>query len=255
MLQIDLRGRVALVTGATGELGRVIARVLAECGADVLVHYHRAEGVAERLVAQIAAGGRRALALQADIGDPAAVLRLRDRAREGLGDPSIVVLAAVQQIHPWRRVLDATVADYESQHRTSVIHAVAVAQAFVPAMIERRYGRVIGVSSECAALAEPYQSAYVSGKRGMDGVLRVLAREVGPHGVTVNQVAPGWTISDRDRAAGAEVVPGYDERVPLRRRGDDREVAAAVAFLASDLAAFITGAFLPVSGGTVLPAI
>jgi len=101
----------------------------------------------------------------------------------------------------------------------------------------------------------PTQSAYVAGKRGMDGVLRVLAHEVGEHGITVNQVAPGWTVSEKDRAAGSEQQPEYSARIPLRRRGEDRDIAHAVAFLASDLAGFITGVYLPVSGGTVMPAI
>ena len=101
----------------------------------------------------------------------------------------------------------------------------------------------------------PSQSAYVAGKRGMDGVLRCLAREVGPHGITVNQVAPGWMVSDRERASGNERRPDYEASVPMRRRGSDADIANAVTFLASDLAAFITGVYLPVCGGHVMPAI
>ena len=89
----------------------------------------------------------------------------------------------------------------------------------------------------------------------MDGVLRVLAREVGRHQITVNQVAPGWTISEQDRAKGTERNSGYEASVPLARRGTDEEIANVVAFLASDLASFITGAFVPVCGGNVMPTI
>lgn len=99
------------------------------------------------------------------------------------------------------------------------------------------------------------QSAYVSGKRGMDGVLRVLAKEVGEHGITVNQVAPGWTESDRMREMEGDPQAGYAASVPLRRVGTDQEIANVVAFLASDLASFITGAYVPVCGGNVMPAI
>ena len=95
------------------------------------------------------------------------------------------------------------------------------------------------------------QSAYVAGKRGMDGVLRVLAREIGRHGITVNQVAPGWTISERDRARPTEDA-GYCQSVPLRRRGTDQEIANVVAFLASNLSSFVHGAFVPVCGGNVM---
>jgi 3-oxoacyl-[acyl-carrier protein] reductase len=86
----------------------------------------------------------------------------------------------------------------------------------------------------------------------MDGLYRVLAKEAGPYGITVNQVAPGWTISDRDRENNTEIAPQYSNRVPLNRRGTDQEIANAVLFLASNLSDFITGCCLPVSGGAVM---
>ena len=250
-MNIDLTGRTALVTGATGDLGRVMARTLAQCGADVAIHYLRNGDKAGELVEQIRTMGRRAVAAQADVTDLQSVLAMADAVRAGLGAPDIVVDNAVIQ-YRWTSVLEQAPEDYESQFRSCVMQNVHMAKAFVPAMIEKGYGRFIAISTECALQNNPGQSAYVSGKRGMDGVLRVLAREVGPHGITVNQVAPGWTISDRDRAAGTESNPGYEANIPLRRRGTDREIANAVAFLASDLAGYITGAMLPVSGGSVM---
>jgi 3-oxoacyl-[acyl-carrier protein] reductase len=89
----------------------------------------------------------------------------------------------------------------------------------------------------------------------MDGVLRVLAREIGPHQITVNQVAPGWTITERVRREGTHRQEAYEAAVPLKRRGEDQEIAHVVAFLASDLASYITGAYIPVCGGNVMPAI
>jgi 3-oxoacyl-[acyl-carrier protein] reductase len=89
----------------------------------------------------------------------------------------------------------------------------------------------------------------------MDGVYRILAKEIGEHGITVNQVAPGWTISDADRERGTERSESYEAGVPLKRRGTDQEIANAVAFLASDLASFITGVYIPVCGGNVMPTI
>jgi 3-oxoacyl-[acyl-carrier protein] reductase len=99
------------------------------------------------------------------------------------------------------------------------------------------------------------QSAYVAGKRGMDGVLRVLAREVGEFGITVNQVAPGWTITEKFDGKLPEGADEYAESLPLKRMGTDCEVANVLAFLASDLASFITGAYIPVCGGNVMPTI
>ena len=101
----------------------------------------------------------------------------------------------------------------------------------------------------------PGQSAYVAGKRGMDGVLRVLAKEIGPYQITVNQVAPGWTITEQVRRAGTQRQDAYEAAVPLKRRGEDQEIANVVAFLASDLASYITGAYIPVCGGNIMPAI
>jgi len=192
--------------------------------------------------------------VKADVSEQAGVLAMRDRLRADLGDPDILVNNAVIQ-YRWTRILEQDPADYEGQYRSSVLHSVLMAQAFVPAMIAKRWGRVIGISTECVMQNHPTQSAYVAGKRGMDGVLRCLAREVGEHQVTVNQVAPGWMISDRDRSAHSEVQAGYTASVPLQRRGVDQDIANAVAFLASDLAGFISGAWLPVCGGNVMPSI
>ena len=253
-MNIDLRKKVVVVTGATGNLGRVIARTLAGCGSDVGVHFHSNEAAAGELCREIEGLGRRAIVLSGDVGSEKDVYAMRDRMGVELGAPHIIVNNAVVQ-YSWVSVLDQATADYESQFRSCVLQNVLMAKAFVPAMIEEKWGRVIAINTECALQCAPNQSAYVSGKRGMDGVLRVLAREVGPHGVTVNQVAPGWMIAERDRSAGTERQPDYEKNIPLRHRGEDQEIANAVAFLASDLAGFITGAFLPVCGGNVMTAI
>ncbi len=254
-LSLDLTGHVAVVTGATGQLGRAMARTLAQCGADVAINYLRNAEMAERLHGEVTAMGRRALAVQADVTDKAQVLAMRDAVTEELGAADIIVNNAVIQ-YDWTSVLEQSPEDYESQFRSCVLHNVLMAQAFVPGMIAGgKGGRVIGINTECAMQNFPSQSAYVAGKRGMDGVLRILAKEVGPHGITVNQVAPGWTISDRARAEGSEDQPGYSATVPLRRRGTDQEIANVVAFLASGLASYITGLYVPVCGGNVMPAI
>lgn len=253
-MNIDLSGRLALVTGASGELGRTMSRTLAACGADVALTYLSNAARAESLATEIAATGRRARAFRVDVTDAASITALRESVKAWHREPDILVNNAVVQ-YPWLSVLEQPTKDFESQFRSCVLHNVHMAQAFVPAMITRGWGRVIAINTECAMQNLPGQSAYVAGKRGMDGVLRVLAREVGPHAITVNQVAPGWTVSDRDRANGTEINDGYAKNVPLRRRGTDQEIANAVAFLASDLASFITGAYLPVCGGNVMPAI
>ena len=254
-MQIDLSGKVAVVTGGSGELGRVMARTLAGCGADIAVNYLNNKEKAESVAAEVKALGRKAITVRADVTVQGDVQAMQKAVTRSLGDADIIVNNAVIQIHPWSSVLEEAIADYESQFRSCVLHNVLMSQAFVPAMIAKKWGRVIGINTECAMQNFAGQSAYTAGKRGMDGVLRVLAKEIGQHNITVNQIAPGWMISDKQRETGEEKQPDYERNVPLRRRGTDQDIANAVAFLASDLAGFITGVYLPVAGGNVMPAI
>lgn len=254
MIPIDLSGKVALVTGATGELGRVMVRTLARAGADVVIHYHRNRAKAISLMGECRDMGRRVVVVQADIAVKRDIEAMRDTVQAALGAPDIIVNNAVIQ-YDWTSVLDQAEADYESQFRSCVLQNVLMAKAFVPSMKDKGWGRVIGINTECTMQCWKGQSAYVAGKAGMDRVLRVLAKEVGEHGITVNQVAPGWTLSENAGAPGAGTPTTYQDSVPLKRRGTDQEIANVVAFLASDLASFITGAYVPVCGGNVMPTI
>jgi len=253
-MEIDLKGRIALVTGGSGQLGRVICRSLADCGADVAIHYHQNETQARKLLAELTGKGVRAMIVQADVTDEASILSMKAQVEAQIGAPDIIVNNAVIQ-YEWTSVLEQDLADYESQFRSCVLHNVLMTKAFVPAMVQKKWGRVIAINTECVLQNFPSQSAYVAGKRGMDGVLRVLAKEIGEHQVTVNQVAPGWMISaDVPDGAGEEEL-AYKANVPLKRRGYDQDVANLVVFLASDLAQFISGQYISVSGGNVMPAI
>ncbi|MFP4013977.1 MAG: SDR family NAD(P)-dependent oxidoreductase [Chitinispirillaceae bacterium] len=253
-MKIDLTGKTVLITGATGELGRVIARTCVSCGADVAIHYYKNSEMAEKLAREIREKGRRAQTFQADVTDHDQIRAMKDHFRSTLGAPQIIINNAVIQ-YTWKPLLEQDLSDYESQFRSCIMHNVSMVKAFVPGMIKNGFGRVISVNSECAMQMLPTQSAYVAGKRGMDGLLRVLAREVGEYGITVNQVAPGWTESEKIRTCRPEGTDSYAGTVPLRRMGTDQEVANVIAFLASDLASFITGAYIPVCGGNVMPAI
>ncbi|OXS60921.1 short-chain dehydrogenase [Cohnella sp. CIP 111063] len=253
-MKIDLGKRTALVTGATGQLGRVMAKTLAQCGANVAIHYRSNENQARALQEELTSLGVRSAIVKADITDWQSIAGMKQEIEAKLAPIDIVVANAVAQ-YQWTSILEQAPEDYASQFDSCVMQSVYLAKAFAPGMIERKWGRFVGINTECAMQNFPTQSAYIAGKRGMDGIYRVLAKEIGEHGITANQVAPGWTISERDRENHTERNEAYEQSVPLRRRGTDQEIANAVAFLASDLASFITGAYIPVNGGNVMPAI
>jgi 3-oxoacyl-[acyl-carrier protein] reductase len=203
------------------------------------------------LVAEIEGMGRRALAVQADISKEADVNKMRDIAFDTFGDIHIVVNNAVTQ-YTWKTILEQDLADFQSQFDTCIMQSVLTAKAFLPEMLKRKSGRFIGINTECSALCLADSGAYAAAKRGMDGLYRVLAKEVAANGINVNQVAPGWTVSEREREQVNEFAHEYIARVPLGRRGTDEEIANTVLFLSSDLASFITGVCIPVSGGIVM---
>jgi len=252
MIPIDLSNKVAVITGGSGALGRVMVRTLAEAGADIAICYYRDAESAHGLQAEITAKGVRATIVQADVTNQDSINTMCDAVVNTLGAADIIVNNAVIQYN-WTSVLEQSPEDYESQFQSCVLHNVYMAQAFVPAMIEAEWGRVISINTECSMQNFAGQSAYTSGKRGMDGVLRVLAKEVGAHGITVNQVAPGWTISEKSVASESD--EHYWSKVPMQRRGTAQEIANIVLFLASDLASYVTGAYIPVCGGNVMPTI
>lgn len=252
MIPIDLSNKVAVITGGSGALGRVMVRTLAEAGADIAICYYRDAESAHGLQAEITAKGVQAAVVQADVTNQDSINTMRDTVANTLGAADIIVNNAVIQYN-WTSVLEQAPEDYESQFQSCVLHNVYMAQAFVPAMIEAGWGRVISINTECSMQNFAGQSAYTSGKRGMDGVLRVLAKEVGAHGITVNQVAPGWTISEKSVASESD--EHYWSKVPMQRRGTAQEIANVVLFLASDLASYVTGAYIPVCGGNVMPTI
>ena len=252
MIPIDLSKKVAVITGGSGALGRVMSRTLAKAGADIAICYYRDEATARLLQDEITSSGVRAMIVQADVTNQGSINTMRDAVVKTLGPADIIVNNAVIQ-YTWTSVLEQSPEDYESQFESCVLHNVFMAQAFVPGMIESGWGRVISINTECSMQNFARQSAYTSGKRGMDGVLRVLAKEVGADGITVNQVAPGWTISEKSESKAAD--EHYWSNVPMQRRGTAQEIANVVLFLASDLASYITGAYIPVCGGNVMPTI
>ena len=260
MKSIDLANKVAVVTGGAGQLGRAMVRGLAECGANVVICYYSQADFANELKKEVQDKyDIRALSVKVDVTDMESILTMKEFVNKELGIVDIIVNNAIIW-HEWKTILEQDKESYESQFRSSVLHGIFMAKAFVPDMKEKRYGRVIGINTECTMQMLPYQSAYVSGKRAMDGIYRILAKEVGEYNITVNQVAPGWTISENQgEVDGTEKSIKQDypyiSIVPLKWRPTDTDIANCVCFLASDLAKFISGVYLPVCGGNVMPCV
>lgn len=253
-MEINFKGKTVIITGATGYLGRVMVRTFAKCGADVIIHFLKNYEMAESLKNEVLSENRQVMLAQADITKQSDIIHMKEQIENDFKMPDIVVNNAVIQ-YQWTSILDQEISDFESQFESCVMHNVYMAKAFIPYMKAKREGRFIGINTECSMLNNANSGAYASAKRGMDGIYRVLAKEVGPYNITVNQVAPGWTISDRDRRNNTEHPQEHEARLPLRRRGTDQEVANAVIFLASEFASYITGAYIPVCGGNCMPAI
>ncbi|WP_028650002.1 SDR family NAD(P)-dependent oxidoreductase [Nocardiopsis sp. CNT312] len=249
----ELNGRLALVTGATGGIGSAIARTLADSGARVALAHFATPAQAHALAQQITSRQGTADTFEADLRSPTAPAELYDRVHERMGSPDILVTAAGD--YPRTPHADLTRQRWEECLSLNLTVHHLLAQVAAPAMATRGHGRIVTVGSVLAATGRHGLADYIAAKAGLEGLTRALARELGTHAVTVNCVAPG---SIRGPAEN-RVVPDPKAmekrqlaRQCLQRRGQPEDVAAAVEFLASDEAGFITGQTLRVDGGWVL---
>lgn len=242
--------RVALVTGSSRGLGRATALELARQGHAVAVHYVRGAEAADAVVDQIRSAGGRAEAFGADVADPEACADLIKRVQESLGGLDVLVnnagvtrdtLALRMKRDDWDAVLD-----------TNLSSAFHLAKAALRGMLRTGWGRVVNVSSVVAIMGNVGQANYIAAKAGLLGLTKALAAEYAGKGVTVNAVAPGFIESDMTEALGDEVRAAYLARIPAGRFGQPEEVAAAIAFLASEAAGYVNGQTLTIDGGMVM---
>jgi 3-oxoacyl-[acyl-carrier protein] reductase len=242
-------GKVAVVTGASRGIGRAIAQRLGGEGARVVVNYASSPQAAEEVVQSIQATGGQAAAFQADVGQMDQAKALVEHAIERFGDLHILVnnagiirdgLILTMKEDDWDRVLQTNLKSTFNCSKAAVRH-----------MLRKRYGRIINISSVAGQMGNPGQTNYSASKAGQIGFTKALAREVASRSVTVNAVAAGFIdtgIWDRLEARKDELTA----LIPLGRVGLPEEVAHAVAFLASDEAAYITGHVLSVDGGMAM---
>jgi 3-oxoacyl-[acyl-carrier protein] reductase len=242
---IDLAGRVALVTGASRGIGRAVALALAQAGARVVAAARGAH--AEDTAAAIAAAGGEALAVSADVTRPAEVEAMVRAALERFGRLDILVNNA--GIARDQLLLRMSRDDWDAVLETNLTAAFTCTQAVLRPMLKARSGRIVLVSSVVGQMGNAGQTNYAASKAGLIGFAKALAREVASRRITVNVVAPGLIDTDMTRALTADAREAWESRIPLGRLGTPEDVAAAVCFLASDGAAYITGQVVAVNGG------
>jgi 3-oxoacyl-[acyl-carrier protein] reductase len=250
-MSYDLKGKVALVTGASRGLGAAIAVQLGACGAAVAVNYFGSPQKAERVVGQIREAGGKAEALRADVRDEAEVAALVARVEKALGPVDVLVINATGP-QPFIRIEDLTWRACLDQLEFFVKSPLLLTKAVLGPMKAKRSGRIIHIGSEVFERGVPEFSNYVSAKGAQLGLTRSWAMELAAWGITVNLVAPGWIPTERHANDPQSAKDAYAAAVPLRHMGRPEDVAEAVAFLASDAAGFITGQKLSVNGGNTL---
>jgi 3-oxoacyl-[acyl-carrier protein] reductase len=242
----SLKDKVALVTGASFGIGRATALALAGAGAKVAAAARTRDRL-ERVVAEITAAGGEAIAVTMDVADHAQVKAGFQQTLERFGRLDILVNNAgiVRDGLALRMKLD----DWEAVIRTNLTGAHLCSQQALATMVRQRSGRIINVSSVVAQSGNPGQANYVAAKAGLIGLTKALAIEISSRNITVNAVAPGFIETPMTDPLPQNIKNQLLERIPLGRMGKDSEVAAAIVFLASDEAAYITGHVLDINGG------
>lgn len=247
-MSFDLNNRVALVTGSSKGLGKAMVLELAKAGAKVAINYANSREPAERTLAEVAATGAACCLIQGDVTDERDIAHLCDEVASTLGPIDILVPNATCD-QPELPFEEYDWAFFQRMLDFFVKSPVLLTKACLPHMKRQGWGRIIQITSEVFTIGVAPFSAYVAAKGGQVGLSRSLARELAPHGITVNMVAPGWIPVERHEKYSPEAKANYLAGVPVARWGVPEDVAHAVVYLASNEAAFVTGQTIHVNGG------
>jgi 3-oxoacyl-[acyl-carrier protein] reductase len=245
----SLKDKVALVTGASQGIGRDTALALAEAGAKVAAAARKEEKLAS-LVSEIAAKGGEAFAVRMDVADAEQVKAGFKQVLEKFGRLDILVNNAA--ITRDGLVMRMKLEDWDTVLRTNLTGAHLCIQQALPVMMRARAGRIVNISSVVAEMGNAGQANYVAAKAGLIGLTKAIAMEIASRNITVNAVAPGFIETPMTDVLPDKVKEDLKTRIPLGRMGAPRDVAAAIVFLASDEAGYITGHVLDVNGGMYL---
>lgn len=242
-----LHGKIALVTGGARGIGRAVSLTLAGYGADVAVNYSGSREKAEQTAEEIRAMGRRAIAVQADVSKQEDCTRMFAEIAEALGSVDILVNnAGITRDNLAVRMSEE---EFDQVINTNMKGAFFCMRLAGASMMKKRSGRIINISSISGVRGNAGQINYCAAKAGMLGMTKCLAKELASRGVTVNAVAPGYIDTDMTAVLPEKVKETVLAQIPLRRIGRPDDIAEAVAFLASDRAAYITGQTIQVDGG------
>ena len=243
----SLDRKKALVTGGSRGIGASISRALAEQGADVAIMYHFNEDIATNVVENIESLGRKAKAFKGDLSQAKQVPNVLTKIHNEFGQIDILVNNAGLLVQ--KPILDHDLKDVTAQVNLNLVGVVLCIQGVLPGMLDRGWGRIINISSVCGVKGCINSAVYSMTKGGIDALTRSIAKEVALKGVTVNAVAPGATETEMFRSIPEDEIQAIESQIPMGRLGQPREVAAAVAFLASPEAGYITGTVIHVNGG------